>query len=228
MPFDWSDVDETVREGEARYWQMNAILYALCDTLGSNTEEAAVYAKTMIVGRTYQTRIEAITGWSKKGGKRNEKPIDRVCKAILGCVELDDQIDAIRCMGDCPISEQSISPVIRAHSLLCNALKKFSRGNEARSFASKYLHFHARSVPIYDSVAAAVVKLWCKPSQWNDIKSSEMWKEMFKKHSQFPSQPYARHCHMLALMAKMWQTAKVKVPTPTARNLDTYLMACGN
>jgi hypothetical protein len=53
-----------------------------------------------------------------------------------------------------PLTGSNIDRILTIHGLILHLLKGLTiDGQSARSFVSKYLHFHNRVVPIYDSVA---------------------------------------------------------------------------
>jgi hypothetical protein len=55
-----------------------------------------------------------------------------------------------------PLNPQKLQVIVEAHGRFCQLLRPVLRGRRsARSFASKYLHFHCPAVPLYDSVASS-------------------------------------------------------------------------
>lgn len=168
----WKDRERLVRDQRAYYAKMDEVLYEMCaDERGTKCQR--VYARVYIIGRSYQTRVEAILG---RGNPRKEYgPMIRVCEALLNpssdedataVKEFETRLKKLQSFKSRHRpTEESIRLAAEAHSLLCSALESACRrtGHTTkhkpvpRSFASKYLHFHAPIVPIFDSIAEGVL-----------------------------------------------------------------------
>ena len=82
---------------------------------------------------------------------------DIVAPAIIGS-EIDNTLNELRQFGS--IDRSSIANVLDAHNHLMSTLNRIT-GQNKRSLASKYLHFHVPElIYIYDSVAnAALIRI---------------------------------------------------------------------
>ena len=71
-------------------------------------------------------------------------------------LDLDAELDGMRSTE--PSELKDLRPTLFMHQKLVGAVEKFSK-NRHRSFASKYLHFHARNwFFIFDSIAACELR----------------------------------------------------------------------
>jgi hypothetical protein len=115
-----------------------------------------VCGKLWLIGRTYATQIERRI---KSDGTQGSALWQLSTLVLKDGRKIDEWINEL------PSSEERLTPelapvVLRVHGKFLHALKPLTKGHGARSFVSKYLHFHRPVVPIYDSVAnAAVTKL---------------------------------------------------------------------
>ncbi len=67
--------------------------------------------------------------------------------------EADAAISGLRQLAE-PLNTKKLSKIVTCHGRFCALVSRIARdGRELVSFASKYLHFHAPVVPIYDSWA---------------------------------------------------------------------------
>ncbi len=209
MPSDWSEFDE-FRERWKRYEKWDAVLTDLCTTSSKHTSRADVYAKVYLIGRSYQTGIErhALPDGTGNNG------MDSIAERFLSCSgQLDSLIADLGTLGDEP-TKANIEAVCKSHCKVIELLNGATRNDVVpRSFASKYLHFHAPVVPIYDAYASATIarrdwKAWTgidAPNSSIDDVDPEYW----------------NFCRRVARMADSWRTNKLR---PTARNLDIYLL----
>lgn len=215
----WSfnDANKLVREGIEQFGCMNQVLYGMCSAWPTHLDQSQVTAKVWIIGRTYQTGIERITKWEQDG----IKPLNRVARTLCeNASDVDRIIRPVRELPDSALTPESVSAAVLAHSSLCEILRA-AGGSESlkkspRSFASKYLHFHAPSVPIYDAIVSRVIG----HSEWP-------WHgaELPLIGDEEKADPlYLKYCTKLLQMAERWPKGPQN-PLPTARNLDTYLLA---
>jgi hypothetical protein len=132
----WSFVDRT--------------LYDLCAEYPGHDQPDVVLAKLMIIGRSYATGVERAV--NLRGA------LPRLAKHLhQHAEEMDEIIDSLSELGE-PVSGEALVFIVHAHAALVNLIHRLHpAGKSARSFASKYLHFHRPVVPIYDSVSDRVL-----------------------------------------------------------------------
>jgi hypothetical protein len=142
----------TAMDDDADPWYLaNAAPYRLCADHRSHTEVRASIAKVFLIGRTYAAAIER----RKKGRGGSEVLSDSFYVDAVGPAfrrsEIDQRLAAIP-LGD-DIGNTWMS-ALEAHAHLLGVIRALT-GDEKRSLASKYLHFHRPELFfIYDSRAA--------------------------------------------------------------------------
>lgn len=198
-----------------RYALWDATLHDLFERFPLHDDAAQVAAKVFLLGRSYATGIERHVRQT-----RTAKGMDVVVDALLGAGEaVDDLIRPLRHSDEVPARE-SMPEIARAHYKLTRILARVTRGTTPRSFAAKYLHFHASGVPIYDSIAQST------------ITSKDLWRYWIGRPTvgsldvppRGVDEAYWAYCQRLILLAEAWREQGVD-SLPTARNLDIYLLA---
>lgn len=202
----WSDARKHLQNWE-RYNIWDRTLYDLCSKHLEHVDQAAVVAKVYLIGRSYQTGIERHS--SADGKKGLDAVADVLCR---NAKKIDRLIAPLRRLDEVP-SHAAVHDICAAHMELMAIAGQFAKRGKPRSFASKYLHFHAPVTPIYDSIASSVIS--CKG--WRD------WTGGKAPSANGVDQPYWQFCHRILKMAASWQKANVPF-APTARNLDKYLL----
>ncbi len=206
MSDEWPHYDEYMNEYETYSVKLNNVLYGMCRQLPGHTEDADVWAKVWIIGRAYATQIE-----------RHQKHKDRlysVVERVKNCASwLDPGIRELRAFGMIPTVENATAIAQLHHRFVVELSNEMRGRHRPLSFASKYLHFHAPVVPIYDSIARSQLRAagWYR------------WRKNWTRRHPEPAGvdlDYWRYCIQIALMADHW---KFDGLDPTARNLDTYL-----
>lgn len=129
----------------------NAVLYKLCKKNIEHQDTEKVIAKIWIIGRTYAAQIER----QKPASYTTEQYYVAVAKNLKE-TNFDSTISQLQSVKDKGISEQTLQPILNAHSCLMKALRvDDENGKSRRSFCSKYLHFHfPKLFFLYDSMAA--------------------------------------------------------------------------
>lgn len=126
---------------------MNEVLYDLAHKYPAHTDEAQIYAKVVIIGRTYAAALERGADHDKMEGKFYA---DKIVPAIKDS-SLDRLIEDTKNIRK--ITAKSLGIVLTTHKAVTDILKKHT-GKSNRSFVSKYLHFHCKNAFfIYDSIA---------------------------------------------------------------------------
>ncbi len=138
-------------ESHANEWGLvDQTLYDLCQRHRTHRNVAAVSAKVLLIGRGFASGLERHVRSDQTQGSaigkmvahlHNERvTIDRIIKRLASLQE--------------PLDKECLEIVVSEHGRFCHLISRISRSeNQLASFASKYLHFHAPVVPIYDSYA---------------------------------------------------------------------------
>lgn len=138
------------------------VLYELCKRYPNHSKKSDIHAKLCLIGRSYNTGIERQI--KSRGGQgsaltqlaahlyNNRKKVDKMFKQLSSVAE--------------PLTVDKLEVIVETHGRFVNLLaKKLRKKRSARSFASKYMHFHCPAVPIYDSIATSVLRSKCR---WKD------------------------------------------------------------
>lgn len=188
----------------ARNAHLNRVLYDMCDAAPSHHEPSQVRAKVVIIGRSYASGLE----------RHLSRGLDAVTDALVASHRwLGDALGDLRGHEDHVPTDARLAAITGLHARLLRKLEPLTRnGNSVRSFVSKYLHFHAPVVPIYDQYADAALSDWYT---WRDGPKSAMPKGV--------DEPYWRHCVRTAFVADEWQ--RLGIGPATARRIDDYAIA---
>jgi len=195
----------------SRYEEWDRILYGLCEKFPDHKTSPGVHAKVYLIERSYSAGLERHV---ESNG--TVERLDRVAELLINHqAEVDTWIASVKRLH---FGDHWIGPVCVLHgkfmSLLREVMRPKSQKNpnerrSARSFASKYLHFHAPVVPIYDKRASdALSGLELKPVQSSSVGSDAS-----------VDSDYAKFCARIEVLVKGWPTSEV-----TARDIDKYLL----
>lgn len=143
----------------------NEVLYRMCAEQPGHNDLDVVEGKMWLIGRAYAATIErrAGDGFSLRRGLAGNKD---------ALAEIDDWLQGIR--GITEVNHENVGKVIAVHKkfvdLISGIIIKGNPNPKAvdpakvimkRSFASKYLHFHApNAFFIYDSLVLRGLKDW--------------------------------------------------------------------
>ena len=128
------------------FWDFaNKVLYDLCRKHPHHRDASVAAAKIWLIGRSYAAAIERRKVMTPGSFYR-----DRVAPAVVKS-EIDEWLLEVRSAG--PLSERTFQAIVETHKYVTDLFRSIS-GQEKRSLASKYLHFHAPGMFfIYDSQA---------------------------------------------------------------------------
>lgn len=141
-------VIEAVEDYERWWLGVDLELLRAVDDHPDHLDRRAVFAKVTMVNRLYMTGLERHGG---SGDSATLEPAARVAACLVeNAAELDERIARLRALTS--LSPDSLAQIVDTHAWLVRALKAAEVGRTV-SFSSKYLHFHAPMVPIYDSIA---------------------------------------------------------------------------
>lgn len=136
-------------------WELaDRFLMRLCSEHPGHSDRAAVNAKLLVVARSYATGIER--NIPSSGGQGAS--LAALADCFLENAEAIDAAIVLLPANANRLTAQVLPAVLEAHARLLAVVRRISRNQRsARSFASKYLHFHRPVVPLYDSVADGVL-----------------------------------------------------------------------
>lgn len=201
---DWPHYEVYERDYERRHSRLDQALYGLCSEAPRHEDFGEVRAKVVIVGRSYASGVE----------RHASDGLDEIVESLLKTRRwLDPEIRFLRRSWDDAVpTAERIERIAVLHKRLQDCLPTRS---EVRSFVSKYLHFHAPVVPIFDNF----VNVQLKASKWY------RWtKALAHEHPcEAEVDPvYWKHCVRTARIVADWR--KEKHLHPTARKIDYYVM----
>lgn len=197
---------------------LNGVLYRMCKEHPHHRDKNAIRAKVVIIGRAYAAGLE-----------RHVHGIPVVTDALHASKSwLDPALDRLRQWDDDPVpSVDRINMLASVHGRLQRAIGQITRnGNNVRSFASKYLHFHAPVVPIFDQFAAAALTDWYRWPPRATTRHDESYRDLVRVASKIPvgaDDTYWRHLVRTAFVVQEWESTRHD--TPTARAIDTYALS---
>lgn len=146
---DLSEYRASCEDYERNWRRLDEVLYRVCQEEGDHTDRGVVNARVGSVGRVYATGIERqIPSAEQKGSALG------ILAAHLEShhTDVDGLIADVQALGE-PHTPETLEVAVSRHGQLARIIAQISRRKMLpHSFASKYLHFHAPAVPIYDSV----------------------------------------------------------------------------
>ncbi len=137
--------------------ELNSVLYEYCERHPHHTKHSQVLTKLVLIGRSYSAALER-----RKGGE----PIDGdfyVDHAVPAVIEsdIDGWLSALEAEKEPTLENVRAITVVQKN--LVDLFETIS-GDNKRSLASKYLHFHCPHLFfIYDSYAAWSIRQLTKP-----------------------------------------------------------------
>jgi hypothetical protein len=148
MSLDLLDYRRCVASHQREGVLLDRTLYALCDEHPQHTDPGAINAKLWLVGRGFATGVERQIKSSNSQGSSLGK---LAAHLLANGREVDKTIKELRHLAE-PLDANKLSTIVSAHGRYCDLVSRIARKkHKLVSFASKYLHFHAPVVPIYDS-----------------------------------------------------------------------------
>lgn len=183
---------------------LNSILYRVCRDHPKHRDQGAIRAKIMLIGQS-----------SASGAERHVRGVDALAAVLRGARGwLDGEIEGLRSFRDHEPRLERIARIAAVHARVQGTLSSIlRRRHNARSFVSKYLHFHAPVVPIYTRYAAAAMADWY---QWPP-------RPMLARMPSGVDLRYWRHLVRTAFVVDEWR--RVSFGAPTARAIDSYALA---
>ena len=208
MKFSAEEFNDTCRRYGHTWRLLDKHLYSLCQQHPEHTNLAEICAKIWIIGRTYATGIERkIPSDGTQGSS-----MFQLANYMVDCsAELDTIFPSLSEIAE-PLTPEKLYTIIDLHGQFVQLLRAItSDAQSARSFCSKYMHFHCPAVPIIDNYASkSLTKLvrWRKPFQ------------IFK----LPPAAEAVYAKYVLRFWQLYQEAQRTGVTLTVKHLDFYLL----
>jgi hypothetical protein len=152
-----AQVDDALAKFQTEWGLVDEVLYRVCrDHPGHDSARVAV-GKVALIGRAYAAGLERQVNVMEgeqavvKAGlllHAESKRVDAIIKPLRNLPE--------------PLDPAKAGLIVEQHGLLTELLQRTTRSGQsgprsARSFASKYLHFHCPAVPIYDEYVRSTI-----------------------------------------------------------------------
>jgi len=192
----------------SRYLRTDNILYDMCKRWPHHNDLPAVQAKVTIIGRTYAAGLE------RKGGEDYRKGILETVANTLNknSTRIDRDVATLRNLKQLSMIVQDC--ILGTHGNMVSLLRKETKTKlNFRSFVSKYLHFHAPIVPLFDSRASSVIRElypWRRSRNRIRIFHKESYDEVYSK--------------FFAQFMLYFNDLKELKLSPTVRRADYYLI----
>lgn len=165
MSYDYlSSIDLINQPCDTDFWDFgNEILYRLCRENPYHDNEEIIAAKVWLIGRSYSAEIERRRPIGNEILLETDAFYRDKVAPELRASELDNSMRQLQTQEK--ITEDNKALILKTHHILTQLTRNIS-GQEKRSFASKYLHFHLPALFfIYDSRAWDALKLLNMPKQ---------------------------------------------------------------
>jgi hypothetical protein len=144
---------------EANWKVVDDELYELCSRRGRHDDFNDVYPKVAIVGRVYMAGVSRAWGGERDPDHNPEAETDPEAETARALIE-EEQAglieEGLQRLEGHPFNQQVAGEIVELHRDVTKAISHRSV-HSLTSFVSKYLHFHSRIVPIYDSRAEAAI-----------------------------------------------------------------------
>jgi len=201
---------DIVNENNARWGVLDEELYDLCRRRPTHDELRNVVAKVALIGRGYATRIESVVPKGNRNGAGSA--IWQVAEVLHSHVgELDCLIGELQTIDI--MEPTSLESVVVAHGTVTSWIRDAFGGDAPKSFVSKYLHFHTRSVPIYDSYTERALK---------EYRAAVLKEPPFAYVVETMYRSYWEHC--LAFIAAYKEAYAALGVKPLVKDFDAYLL----
>ena len=190
-------------------WELrNKILYDLCQRHPRHQDFQTINAKLWLIGRTYATGIERMI---PSKGDQGSSLMQLSVHIYKNRNKLDSILNRLSSIKE-PLNPKKLKIIVNEHGRFSRLLGKILRKNRsARSFASKYLHFHCRAVPLYDSFANEKLR---KLSRWDD-----RW-EIFE----MPELADEEYFYFVMRFWHLYQQFRKIKKSVTVRHVDCFLL----
>ena len=145
------------------------------------------------------------------------KPLKKLTRFLQKKEKVDKQIKAIINVTKSSDLQLIFKQIIRSHGKLVRGYAG-EKGNSARSFWSKYLHFHTPIVPLYDSKASKnITKIF---RDYGFLDKSE-FRELLKVHG---DDPYKKYVQRFIILATALFDSKERLIKKKIKEIDYFLL----
>jgi hypothetical protein len=211
MSIPWKKYDAATSEREKRWALLDKELYALCRRYPLHTDMCEVHAKCAIIGRAYGTQIERKISSHGGAGTRGNS-INRLGEYMSQHgSEVDAILNKLRHAKE-PLTAALLETIVTQHRAFVKLLRaRLERRQSARSFVSKYMHFHCPVVPIYDNNANKT------------LKRRYRWKNRLKLFD-MPKGADVGYYRFVMRFWQLYQEAMTARKGVTVKKLDAFLL----
>jgi len=185
-------------------------LYRLCKMNPTHTDMYSINGKLWLIGRTYATGIE-------RQIESTGDPLSQIAEHFYkNRKKIDTVLGKLSAINE-PLNQNKLEVIVKAHGqlvkLLSPILRKSKSGkhHSARSFVSKYMHFHHPIVPIYDNIAK---KNLCHLIPWKDSY------EILQMKTEVDEEYY----YFTLRFLQLYNELKTQDKTVTVKSVDRYLL----
>ncbi len=212
---DWAYYEESWTYYQNYWVAMDQALYEVVQRHPTHACERLVVMKVALVDAAYSAGLARHV--PRNGGDDDPAAV-KVARRIVENGDIVDRI--VRSARDAggtgdSTSELQLRKIVELHAefdaILCGVTRE---GHGVPSFASKYLHFHAPGVPIYDSQARSILQ----------AAATRTARDSWELDTPKPAQPdYYDFCDRFLTL---WNRAIEQHRNPTVKRLDQFLRYC--
>jgi hypothetical protein len=190
---------------------LDQTLYRLCDEHPWHRTIDEISAKNWLIGRGFATGVERLIRSSKTQGSSLWKMVLHMKKH--GKL-IDQVVGRLRRMRE-PLSVEKLQVILAEHGSFCRVVSRITYNKQSLvSFASKYLHFHAPIVPIYDS--------WVGHQAWRMRRKHDL--DWFKR----PKEAVDAYYWYCVCFWQLYTDLRHMAKTVNVRQVESYLMWLAN
>lgn len=173
-----------------------------------------VYTKVTMVNRLYMTGLERAAHFGP-----DEKEPARVIAELLHTRRADLDCRLRRISGAEDLTREALADIAALHGWTAQTVLAEARLGSLVSFVSKYLHFHAPTVPIYDQLACAGLAAYIEKRFGRYTATTS---RLPRREGQM--QYYRWLC---SRFVEMWEEVQQLRPGTTVKEMDHHLWVLG-
>ena len=180
-----------------------------CRRYPGHSNEAGVNAKLWIIGRAYATGIERMIPTDGRPGGSMSRISAHLVKHAG---QLDDLFGHLRQLNN-PLDADKLRTILDVHGQFIAFIQPVvRRDRSARSFASKYMHFHFPTVPIIDSYTKATCRKMIR------------WQRAYRLFD-LPASVDKNYAEYVFRFWQLYQQAVRVGLEPTVKQIDYFLLS---
>lgn len=208
-------LNKALKEHEKYHQIQDNFLYGLCNKYPYHSRIDEVILKVLVIGRGFATGIERQIAVEEHN---RGQAIIKLAEHFTRNRELNAIFKRL-CKIKGQLTTNKLARIIDEHGYLLEVINEITRKDKkgtqriARSFASKYMHFHNGWVPLYDSRANSTLTSLVRWSKTLELDES------CGDHCDWQ---YYRFCCRLFELRELIRRDVGRILTP--RELDTYLL----